>query len=150
MLRGLGHRGRGRQPDLPDRPSPMRRRDMRLPLWHVDLYRIEHAGELDELGLDEARAEAALLIEWPERLAPAVARGAPADPRRRRGRRARLDSRGAARLGRAMAAPMIPPPHAPDFLAAHGWAGARDQAAGRRRQLPPLFPGRSRRRAGRC
>ena len=24
-----------------------------------------------------------------------------------------------------MAVPMIPPPHAPDFLAAHGWAGAR-------------------------
>ena len=24
-----------------------------------------------------------------------------------------------------MAQPMIPPPHAPDFLAAHGWAGAR-------------------------
>ena len=27
-------------------------------------------------------------------------------------------------MGRAMASPMIPPPHAPDFLAEHGWAGA--------------------------
>ena len=36
------------------------------PVWHVDLYRIEDAGELDELGLDSA-ADAALLVEWPER-----------------------------------------------------------------------------------
>jgi aminoglycoside/choline kinase family phosphotransferase len=28
-------------------------------------------------------------------------------------------------MGRTMAAPMIPPPHAPDFLASCGWAGAR-------------------------
>src|SRR3954465_7577917 len=45
-------------------------------------------------------------------------------PERRAGRRTRLDSLGAARLGSAMAAPMIPPVHAPDFLAAHGWEGA--------------------------
>ena len=36
------------------------------PVWHVDLYRIEDAGELDELGLDSA-GEAALIVEWPER-----------------------------------------------------------------------------------
>lgn len=42
--------------------------ELRLPLWHVDLYRIEDPQELDELGLDEARGEAALLIEWPERM----------------------------------------------------------------------------------
>jgi tRNA threonylcarbamoyladenosine biosynthesis protein TsaE len=42
--------------------------DVRLPLWHVDLYRIEEADELDELGLDDARADAAVLIEWPERM----------------------------------------------------------------------------------
>lgn len=42
--------------------------DVRLPLWHVDLYRIENAEELDELGLDDARADAVLLIEWPERM----------------------------------------------------------------------------------
>ena len=34
---------------------------------HVDLYRIEQVEELDELGLDEAREESVLLIEWPER-----------------------------------------------------------------------------------
>lgn len=36
------------------------------PLWHVDLYRLESPDEADELGLFET--DAALLIEWPERL----------------------------------------------------------------------------------
>src|SRR4051794_22222335 len=53
-----------------------------------------------------------------------VAGGAAAESGRRTGRRTRLDSPGAARLGSAMAAPMSPPEFAPDFLAAHGWAGA--------------------------
>ncbi|MGH8723117.1 MAG: bifunctional tRNA (adenosine(37)-N6)-threonylcarbamoyltransferase complex ATPase subunit type 1 TsaE/phosphotransferase, partial [Burkholderiales bacterium] len=38
----------------------------RLMLCHCDFYRIEPA-ELGELGLDDALAEGALLIEWPER-----------------------------------------------------------------------------------
>jgi len=38
----------------------------RLVLTHCDLYRLE-PGELDELGLDDALAEGAVLIEWPER-----------------------------------------------------------------------------------
>jgi tRNA threonylcarbamoyladenosine biosynthesis protein TsaE len=42
--------------------------EVRLPLWHVDLYRIEDAQEIDELGLEDARQDAALLIEWPERM----------------------------------------------------------------------------------
>ena len=41
----------------------------RLPVSHYDLYRIEKASELDELGLDEALSEGAALIEWPERAA---------------------------------------------------------------------------------
>ena len=36
------------------------------PVWHVDLYRIEDASEIEELGLDAA-ADAVLLVEWPER-----------------------------------------------------------------------------------
>jgi tRNA threonylcarbamoyladenosine biosynthesis protein TsaE len=40
--------------------------DVDPPVWHVDLYRIENASEIEELGLDAA-ADAALLIEWPER-----------------------------------------------------------------------------------
>lgn len=37
-------------------------------LWHVDLYRLKRAEEAWELGLEDAFAEAACLIEWPERL----------------------------------------------------------------------------------
>jgi tRNA threonylcarbamoyladenosine biosynthesis protein TsaE len=36
------------------------------PVWHVDLYRIEDASEIEELGLDAA-GDGLLLIEWPER-----------------------------------------------------------------------------------
>ena len=67
VLRGLGHDGDVASPTFPivqtyEPPAT------RLPLWHVDLYRIERADELDELGLDEARTYAAMLIEWPDRL----------------------------------------------------------------------------------
>ncbi|TMJ19342.1 MAG: tRNA (adenosine(37)-N6)-threonylcarbamoyltransferase complex ATPase subunit type 1 TsaE [Alphaproteobacteria bacterium] len=67
LLRALGHEGDVASPTFPivqayDPP------DTHIPVWHVDLYRIEHPSELDEIGLDEARGEAALLIEWPERL----------------------------------------------------------------------------------
>lgn len=39
--------------------------------WHLDLYRIGNAGELDFLGLDEAGATL-WLVEWPERGAGAL------------------------------------------------------------------------------
>jgi tRNA threonylcarbamoyl adenosine modification protein YjeE len=39
-------------------------------IWHVDLYRLSKAREVEELGLDEALdAGDVLLIEWPERAA---------------------------------------------------------------------------------
>ncbi|MES1200780.1 MAG: tRNA (adenosine(37)-N6)-threonylcarbamoyltransferase complex ATPase subunit type 1 TsaE [Pseudomonadota bacterium] len=41
-------------------------------LWHADLYRLKHPEEAYELGLDEAFAECACLIEWPERLGDAL------------------------------------------------------------------------------
>jgi tRNA threonylcarbamoyladenosine biosynthesis protein TsaE len=67
LLRGLGLEGDVASPTFPivqtyDPP------DVRLPLWHVDLYRIEHPSELEELALDDARYGGALVIEWPERL----------------------------------------------------------------------------------
>ncbi len=37
-------------------------------IFHFDLYRLEHAEEALELGLDEAFADGICLIEWPERL----------------------------------------------------------------------------------
>lgn len=42
--------------------------ETRIPVWHVDLYRLEDPDEALELGLDEARREVAMVIEWPERL----------------------------------------------------------------------------------
>jgi tRNA threonylcarbamoyladenosine biosynthesis protein TsaE len=40
--------------------------ELEPPVWHVDLYRIEDAAEIGELGLDSA-ADSVLLVEWPER-----------------------------------------------------------------------------------
>jgi tRNA threonylcarbamoyladenosine biosynthesis protein TsaE len=66
FLAALGHEG--------EVPSPsfaivQPYEDLELPVWHVDLYRIEDVTEIDELGLDSA-ADAVLLVEWPERAGP--------------------------------------------------------------------------------
>jgi tRNA threonylcarbamoyladenosine biosynthesis protein TsaE len=63
MIRALGHQG--------EVPSPsfaivQPYEDLEPPVWHVDLYRIEEPGELEELGLDSL-GQAALIVEWPER-----------------------------------------------------------------------------------
>jgi tRNA threonylcarbamoyladenosine biosynthesis protein TsaE len=39
-----------------------------LPVWHVDLYRLDDPAQVEELGLDDALTDGALVIEWPERL----------------------------------------------------------------------------------
>jgi tRNA threonylcarbamoyladenosine biosynthesis protein TsaE len=75
----------------------------RLALWHFDLYRLSGPAEVLELGWEEAREEAAALVEWPDRLGPLI----PADRLDVRldldgdGRRACLEGFGAwaARLG---------------------------------------------------
>lgn len=41
--------------------------DTRLPVLHVDLYRIEDAAEIAELGLDEDQGDGVLIVEWPDR-----------------------------------------------------------------------------------
>jgi tRNA threonylcarbamoyl adenosine modification protein YjeE len=41
--------------------------ELRLPISHVDLYRLSSAHEVDELGLDEALTEGVVVVEWPER-----------------------------------------------------------------------------------
>ena len=63
LLRALGVQGSIR--------SPTYTLIERYPLetgeaWHLDLYRIGNAGELDFLGLDEGAADL-WLVEWPER-----------------------------------------------------------------------------------
>ncbi len=44
-----------------------------LEIWHFDLYRLRSAEDALELGIDEARRDNLVLIEWPERLGPALA-----------------------------------------------------------------------------
>ncbi len=63
FIGALGHQG--------DVPSPsfaivQPYEELAPPVWHVDLYRIEQAVEIDEMGLDSA-ADAVLIVEWPER-----------------------------------------------------------------------------------
>jgi tRNA threonylcarbamoyladenosine biosynthesis protein TsaE len=63
FIAALGHEG--------EVPSPsfaivQPYEELELPVWHVDLYRIEEPSEIDELGFDSA-VDAVLLVEWPER-----------------------------------------------------------------------------------
>ncbi len=67
VLHGLGFAGEVPSPTFPI-VIPYAPPDLGLPLWHVDLYRIDDPDEIEELGLDEARGDSALLIEWPERM----------------------------------------------------------------------------------
>ena len=63
ILAALGHEGEVPSPSFAIvQPYD----DVEPAVWHVDLYRIEDASELEELGLDSA-VDAVLLIEWPER-----------------------------------------------------------------------------------
>ena len=63
MLTALGHDGEVPSPSFAI-VQPYEELDP--PVWHVDLFRIDEVGELDELGLDSA-AEGVLLVEWPEK-----------------------------------------------------------------------------------
>lgn len=67
ILRGLGFEGDVASPTFPI-VQAYEAPDVLFPVWHIDLYRIEDGSELEELALDEARADTALLVEWPERL----------------------------------------------------------------------------------
>jgi len=65
ILRGLGYRDKVRSPTYTlVEPYPL----ARSVLYHLDLYRLAAADELEWLGLRDMLDEAAiLLIEWPER-----------------------------------------------------------------------------------
>ena len=63
LLAALGHKG--------EVPSPsfaivQPYEELSPPIWHVDLYRIELASDVDELGLEDAGDDGVLVIEWPE------------------------------------------------------------------------------------
>ncbi|MFM5950242.1 MAG: tRNA (adenosine(37)-N6)-threonylcarbamoyltransferase complex ATPase subunit type 1 TsaE [Novosphingobium sp.] len=65
IIAALGHTGEVPSPSFAiietyDPPA------LRLPLVHADFYRLKHAEEVEELGLDDYRSGAALIAEWPE------------------------------------------------------------------------------------
>jgi tRNA threonylcarbamoyladenosine biosynthesis protein TsaE len=64
LIEALGHEGEVPSPSFAI-VQPYETLDP--PLWHVDLYRIEHPDELAELGLESALDDAAMVVEWPER-----------------------------------------------------------------------------------
>ena len=69
ILAGLGHEGEVSSPTFPIViPYEM----LGLPVWHVDLYRVENPSEIEELALDEALEDGALIVEWPERMGHAL------------------------------------------------------------------------------
>ena len=41
--------------------------EVRFPVLHVDLYRIDDPNEMEELGLDDAASDSLTIVEWPER-----------------------------------------------------------------------------------
>ena len=42
--------------------------DVTLPVWHVDLYRLDDPADVEQLGIDDALYDSVLIIEWPERM----------------------------------------------------------------------------------
>jgi len=70
LVRGLAE-GLGVMPDDVSSPTftlMQEYRGGRLPLIHVDLYRLDDRREVDDLGLEELGEGAVLAIEWAEKL----------------------------------------------------------------------------------
>lgn len=66
LLAALGLAGEAPSPSFAI-VQPYAPPEVRMAVLHVDLYRIGHPGELEELGLDEALTDSLLVVEWPER-----------------------------------------------------------------------------------
>lgn len=66
LLAALGLAGEAPSPSFAI-VQPYAPPEVRLLVLHVDLYRIDDPGEMEELGLDEALADSVLVVEWPER-----------------------------------------------------------------------------------
>lgn len=69
LLAALGLEGEAPSPSFAI-VQPYAPPEVRLPVLHVDLYRIDEPAEMEELGLEDARYDSALLVEWPERAGP--------------------------------------------------------------------------------
>lgn len=66
LLSALGLAGEAPSPSFAI-VQPYELPEVRIPVLHVDLYRIDDPEEIAELGLDEAASDSVLLVEWPER-----------------------------------------------------------------------------------
>jgi tRNA threonylcarbamoyladenosine biosynthesis protein TsaE len=69
LLAALGLQGEAPSPSFAI-VQPYAPPEVTLPVLHVDLYRIDSADDLEELGLDEALYDSALIVEWPDRAGP--------------------------------------------------------------------------------
>ena len=67
ILRGLGLAGEVPSPTftIVQTYEPP---EVKFPVWHVDLYRLDSPDDLIELGIEEAFETAMILVEWPERM----------------------------------------------------------------------------------
>ncbi len=71
LLAALGLEGEAPSPSFAI-VQPYDPPEVAFPVLHVDLYRIDDPDEAEELGLDDARGDSLLLVEWPERLPDSV------------------------------------------------------------------------------
>lgn len=79
LARALIRARLGREEDVPSPTFTLVQTYANTPdIWHADLYRLTHADEVLELGLEDAFSTAICLIEWPDRLGSAL----PANPLR--------------------------------------------------------------------
>lgn len=67
ILAGLGLVGEAPSPSFAI-VQPYDVPEVRLPVAHVDLYRLDGRAETQELGLEEYLLDSLLIIEWPDRL----------------------------------------------------------------------------------
>ena len=67
IMTGLGFAGEVPSPSYPI-VIPYAPPATRIPIAHVDLYRVDDPAALEELALDEARSDGAIVIEWPDRM----------------------------------------------------------------------------------
>ena len=69
ILEGLGLQGEAPSPSFAI-VQPYDVPEVKLPVAHVDLYRLDDAEEAEELALDEYLLDSLLIVEWPDRLGP--------------------------------------------------------------------------------
>lgn len=67
LLAALGLEGEAPSPSFAI-VQPYAPPEVRFPVTHVDLYRLDDPADVAELGLDDALYDGALVIEWPERM----------------------------------------------------------------------------------